>query len=283
MRTIGGASWWLSIVGVWTLVALFFVSSELLYPNGPGVTTSEIVWREFILDYLWIPLTPIVAWLAMNFPVTTPHRLKNLVIHVLSSVGISIGHILVLTGALQLANIPGEFSRPATFVELLIANFHGNIIYYWAIFAVRSAVMANRRRKAESLRAAELEDSLARTVETPASEPSAEGLKLIPVKSAGRITLVETDDIDWLQADDNYVHLHVGAKSHLIREKLGRLEKQLDSTKFMRIHRSIIVNIGRIKELQPIGGGVFEVILKNGTTVRSGPAYRDKFRAFLGS
>src|SRR5437870_899526 len=73
----------------------------------------------------------------------------------------------------------------------------------------------------------------------------------VVIKSAGRIMFLRTDEIDWIEAADNYVRLHVGTESHLLRETLGALEARLDSTKFLRIHRSTLINIDRMKELQP--------------------------------
>src|SRR5678815_411290 len=76
-----------------------------------------------------------------------------------------------------------------------------------------------------------------------------------------RVVLLKVEEIDWIEADGNYAKLHIGPKSHLLREKMHDLEKQLDPDKFVRIHRSIIVNLNRIKELQPHFNGDYIVVL----------------------
>jgi two-component system LytT family response regulator len=105
----------------------------------------------------------------------------------------------------------------------------------------------------------------------------------LAVKSAGRVQFVRTDEIDWIEAESYYVRLHANGKSHLLRETLGSLESQLDPSRFARIHRSTIVNIDRIKELQPQSHGEYTVILHNGARLRLSRSYRDKLRTILGA
>ena len=105
-------------------------------------------------------------------------------------------------------------------------------------------------------------------------------LERLAVKSNGRVVFVRTDDIDWIEAADNYVELHVGKQSHLLREKLNVLETQLAAEKFVRISRSIIVNVDRLKELQSLFGGAYTVILQDGTRLTLSRNYRDKLKQF---
>lgn len=73
----------------------------------------------------------------------------------------------------------------------------------------------------------------------------------ILVKSAGKVFFLKYDEIDWIESAGNYVKLHVGSESHLLRETMNVMQKRLESEKFVRIHRTTIVNVDRIKELQP--------------------------------
>lgn len=104
----------------------------------------------------------------------------------------------------------------------------------------------------------------------------------VVIKSAGRIMFLRTDEIDWVEAADNYVRLHVGAEAHLLRETLSALEARLDSSRFMRIHRSTVVNVDRMKELQPWFHGDYVVILENGTRLNLSRTYRDRVIELLG-
>ena len=102
------------------------------------------------------------------------------------------------------------------------------------------------------------------------------------VKSSGRVIFLKIEDIDWIEAADNYVSLHIGAESHLHRETMSALEERLPPNKFLRISRSTIVNVDRIKELQPLFHGEYSVILRNGTRLTLSRSYRDKLNHLMG-
>jgi two-component system LytT family response regulator len=97
----------------------------------------------------------------------------------------------------------------------------------------------------------------------------------LPVAENGRIVFVKTRDIDWIEADGNYVHLHVGNRGHDLRETLTNLEHKLNPRDFLRIHRSAIVNVHRIKEIRPWFGGYHVVVLENGKELRMSRYQRD--------
>lgn len=101
------------------------------------------------------------------------------------------------------------------------------------------------------------------------------------IKSAGRIIFLKADDIDWIGADDYYVKLHTGRKSHLLRETMNDLEARLDPAMFLRIHRSTIVNIDRIKEIQPHFNGNYIVLLNDGTELMLSRSRREQVQMIL--
>ena len=101
-------------------------------------------------------------------------------------------------------------------------------------------------------------------------------LTRLVVKSGGRIVFLRVDEIDWVEAADNYVRIHAGRESHLIRETLQSLEGRLNPDKFLRIHRSTLVNLDRIRELQPIFHGDYLVKLNDGTELTLSRSYREK-------
>jgi two-component system LytT family response regulator len=103
-------------------------------------------------------------------------------------------------------------------------------------------------------------------------------LSRVPVRTAGRIVLVDLATVDWLEAADNYVRLHVHKREYLLRETLMSLEAQLDPDRFARIHRSVIVQIDRIVELHPATHGDFDVLLRDGTRLTLSRTWRDRLR-----
>ena len=102
------------------------------------------------------------------------------------------------------------------------------------------------------------------------------------IKTGGRISFLSTDEINWIEADDKYVHLHTGKISSMVRQTLSAMETQLDPKKFRRIHRSAIINIKRIKELQPLFNGEHSVLLEDGTKLTLSRNYKDKLFELLG-
>ena len=102
-----------------------------------------------------------------------------------------------------------------------------------------------------------------------------------PVKSAGDIYFVRADEIDWIDAAGNYTALHVAGKKHLIRETMKSVESKLDPRKFVRVHRSAIINLERLRKLQPYFHGEYVVTLQDGTTLTSSRGYSDRLRALL--
>lgn len=107
-------------------------------------------------------------------------------------------------------------------------------------------------------------------------------LDRVIIRADGRITFLNTREIDWLEADDKYVHLHTGKGKRMVRQTLSSMESQLDPKKFLRVHRSTMVNVDRIKELQPLFNGEHSLILEDGTRLTLSRKYKDKLFKLLG-
>jgi two-component system LytT family response regulator len=103
------------------------------------------------------------------------------------------------------------------------------------------------------------------------------------VKTAGRVFFLRPEEIDWVEAAGNYLKLHAGREEHLLRETMSALEGRLDADRFVRIHRSALVNLDRVKELQPWFHGDYKVILRDGTELTLSRGYRPKLQELLGN
>jgi len=103
----------------------------------------------------------------------------------------------------------------------------------------------------------------------------------LAVKARGRTVILSTDEIDWVGAADNYLELHAGSASYVVRETLGQLQSKLDPRKFVRIHRSTLVNVERIKELHPMFAGDQVVVLHDGTKLQVSRTNRQRLSALL--
>ncbi|HEY0174055.1 MAG TPA: LytTR family DNA-binding domain-containing protein [Pyrinomonadaceae bacterium] len=107
--------------------------------------------------------------------------------------------------------------------------------------------------------------------------------KRLEVRSSGCVIFLPVTDIDWIGSADNYLEVHAGRETHLIRETMGRIEAKLDPGMFVRIHRSTIVNVTRVKLLRPLFNGDQLLTLSDGTQLTVGRNHRDKFISTLRS
>jgi len=109
-----------------------------------------------------------------------------------------------------------------------------------------------------------------------------EYLNRVVVKTRGRVLLLKIDEVDWIETAANYVELHAGKQSYLLRETLNSLDEKLDPRQFVRVHRSSIVNLDRIQELQSWSHGDFIVLLKDGTKLRMSRRYKQNLADIWG-
>jgi two-component system, LytTR family, response regulator len=102
------------------------------------------------------------------------------------------------------------------------------------------------------------------------------------IKAAGQVSFVAASEIDWIEAADYYVSLHVGSKTYLLRRSMTELEQELDRAAFCRIHRSTIVKLATVRHLELNKSGEYDVLLNNGTRLRMSRRYRRELQSRLG-
>jgi two-component system, LytTR family, response regulator len=124
--------------------------------------------------------------------------------------------------------------------------------------------------------AADLNRQIMGLIETIASPQRY--VKRLAVRSATKTLFVDVQDVDWMEAAENYVELHVGRTSHLLHVTMNAIEKSLDPQIFLRIHRSVIVNLGRIKSLESSTHGEYVLTLQDGSRLQSGRTYSERLR-----
>ena len=116
--------------------------------------------------------------------------------------------------------------------------------------------------------------------EAPADQSSGP-LERIVLRAGGRVTFLELKDLDWISAAGVYLHLHIGGKTHLYRSSISAFLQRLDPHRFVRIHRSTVVNTDRIREMRPRGHGDFTIILHDGRELTLSRAYRSQHERWL--
>ena len=190
-------------------------------------------------------------------------------------------------GFAVLAAIPSE-ARPAVifttaFDQFAVKAFEVHALDYILKPFDRERLLTAVEKARRSLKSDEATDQQARLTRLIEEvRPAKPAPDRISVKSGGKITLLRPEDIDWIEASDNYVTLRVGKVSHMIRETMTSMESQLEGKKFLRVSRSTIVNVERVKELHSLFHGDYVIVLHDGTKLNASRNYREKLKAAFG-
>ena len=137
----------------------------------------------------------------------------------------------------------------------------------------------------EAIRKSELADRVTEAIgeaSMSSAAPISRAVARIAVRHDGVISFVAPDDIDWIDAAGDSVRIHAKGEKHTIRKSMGEMMAMLDPSRFLRIHRSTIVNADRVRELQPYFHGEYVVVLKDGSRLKLSRGYREKVAGLLG-
>lgn len=218
-------------------------------------------------------LLPAIYWLHRRWPLAEQPR--NITIHIAAVVPYSILHTLGMA-ALRLLwfnALLGEAYRFPVTLDRLGYEFAKDVISYAMLSGgvlVLSHLLARKQARA------------AVSVGAPVADGPATGVALperFAVRRRGKEIMVEVVDIDWIEASGNYAILHVGDETFEIRSSLARLEDELDPKRFVRVHKSHLVNIARVVEVTPWVSGDWRIRLQGGAEVNLSRRYRQRFEA----
>src|SRR5881409_2397147 len=262
MRRLNRFGFW-TLLGLVSGAQLFFADQRLaLHPHAwwQALATTLPAW------YLWGLLSLVVAWLGRRFRVDRANFGRHFFIHLGASLDLALLQLVAAVGVQDLVHAAA--GQPFVFAQKLVDNFtlfyHWNVLIYWTILAVVHARDYHRDLEARRAALAELERRLA-------ARPVTERLLVV---HDGRSFFVRTADVDWIETAKNYVRLHAGDRTHTVRMTLVALEARLDPGRFRRISRSAVVNLDRVREVQPWFHGDAVVILESGTRVTLSRRYR---------
>ena len=102
------------------------------------------------------------------------------------------------------------------------------------------------------------------------------------LRDGARVIVVEPSEIEWVEADGDYVRVYIGGRGYLVRHTISRMEERLDASRFQRIHRSTIVNVARVREVKPDGDRRYRVVLRDGTSLAMSRGFRERLAALVG-
>jgi hypothetical protein len=228
-----------------------------------------VVWEStsHLLTFLLIPL---VWWWLGNFPISRGGWWRSLPAHLLSSVLFSLLHVEGMVLLRKLAYLmAGESYDFGPFWSNWVYEFRKDFVTYLIIVAGLQAFR---------IYGLWLDTRAQKDSETAVLEPKADGAPLgrLVVRKLNREFILDAGEIDRIEADGNYVIIHAGGQSYRLRESLESLARRLDEQRFARVHRAHVVNIDRIREIQPWDHGDYRILLKDGSFVNFSRRYRSR-------
>lgn len=253
MRRLGaGFCYW--------LVFLLVLEPDNILNASATLSWSQELMRIAAAATLGALATPALLRLTARFPIEGPNWPRRAGIQLVATAAIAA--VLIAVSCVLADWLLANEHRP--FGIALVQELEGNGPLVW--FAIAGFVAG-----AHALR-------FAKAHHAPVAEETATTnfVTRLAVKTRGRIAFVELAQVDWIEAQGNYVALHAGSETHLVRQSLSSLERQLDPDRFVRIHRRTIVALHRIGALISLGAGDAQVRLADGTELRLSRAYRER-------
>jgi hypothetical protein len=286
-----------AIAGVWTLVAVVAAvqAVALVRLDGRADMVSAVLNRLSILP-LWALATPFILYSARRFRVVGEHRQLS----PLSAVAhLMLGTLFIVSSNVAI-RLPAAFAADGGgFGTLVRSTMQGVAEYYPPALVVYGVIVAIGHFLFRSP-AAPAEPTVRPTPAPPTSQPVADVASTIVAEPApaaaiaaaidghitvrqwNRVHLVRVEDIDFVEAEDNYVVVHVASRAYKGRDRISDVESQLDARRFVRIHRSTIVHIAKIREVQPLTNGDHAVVLRDGKVLRVARSRRQALGQALG-
>lgn len=255
--------------GVILLISAVLQTFTVLYDAsvvGRQITPTQAIIQEASSHAMWLALLPAIYWLQQRLPVWG--SVTNILAHIAATVPVSLAHVLGMVALRHVAY--AALDAPYTYgftLEHLLYEYRKDAFTYLLFsgaFVALNYVFARI-------------DERRRPVEPGAAAMPVAPLARLAVRKKDREVLVATEDIGWIEAAGNYAILHVGGEKHEIRSSLTRLEGELDPASFVRVHKSAIVNITRVREVEPWFNGDYRIRLQDGTEVPLSRRYRARF------
>lgn len=269
-----------------------FIAAFAIFSGVALIISLQIYWVRVLRDnpesfwlifkwqltawYLWALFTPLIIYLGRQFPLIDKRWPVAAVIHFSASLVIASAYLLMLNGLLFLfESTSGSISFWDNYFAILMIQIHFNIAIYFLILFADRAIQYYRAPGEKLL------NSEAPPIQNGKDDPQESYISRLLIKSANRSLIVKTEEIRWIAAADYYARVHTGEQSHLVRQSLNALEQQLDPQHFIRIHRSTIINIDYLREMEPLYNGAYAITMQDGTALRLSRNRREKLQSLL--
>ncbi len=265
----------LVLVVLCTALGLVFATHFRVYHR---VEWPLALWWGLKDWYLWGALAPVVLWITRSAPPVRKRWMAALALHLLAALFLSILHSVLAISLSALVEGLGTTPFGEHVERLFLKRYTLNLITYAAIAAVVSALQFHRASAVRERR----DDRLGTGPPKAPAKSDGEPVERLLVRRDDRKRFVHVNRIERIEAEGNYVRIHAGEETFLERRTLKSLEDQLDSSRFLRVHRSHIVNVDRVDRIEPGFKGAHEVVLRDGTTVPLSRKYGKRLEERIG-
>ena len=246
--------------------------------QGEAIAAWRPITWEWSSNLVLLALIPVMVVFTRRYPIHWDTWKRHLPVYLMASLVFSIVHVLAMVAIRKLVYaMQGQFYDFGNWpVELFYEYIKDAQSFLGIVITLHAYRWLMRRLQGEaSLLAASADENEVMPVTKPARPDR------FLVRMLNREFLIAPADIDWAQASGNYVNLHVGSRVFPLRSTMAQLESQLDTAQFARVHRSHLVNIGRIASIEPLESGDARVHLQDGTLVACSRRYRESLKGSI--
>lgn len=242
---------------------------------------APLTWEFSSVVCLWL-LIPAIGWWLEQFPLVHGGWLRNLPAHLLATLPFSLLHVAGMVGLRDLVYrlMGGTYAFGAWWPNW-VYEYRKDFVAYWLLLVCIIAfrlygLWADARESAAPAEEPAVGEAAAS--ESPAGDMP---LERLVVRKLNREYIIAVADVDRVEADGNYVMVHAQGNAYPRRESLAALEKKLDGRRFVRVHRGHLINVDRIREIQPWDHGDYRIVLRDGTCVNLSRRYRGRLQQLL--
>ena len=254
------------LLGASTLSNTYSVVADYARGGGHIDFWRPLTWESSSCSCLWL-LIPAMYWWLGRYPISGGIWLKSLPAHLLASLPFSLLHVMGMVGIREVVyRLMGEHYDFGAWWPNWFYEYRKDFVAYWLIMA---GLLAFRFYGLWM-------DARERTGAVGDGASESAPLERLVVRKLNREFILDMGEIDRIEADGNYVVIHASGQSYRLRESLEGLARRLDEQRFARVHRAHVVNIDRIREIQPWDHGDYRIVLKDGSFVNFSRRYRSR-------
>lgn len=251
--------------------------------GGHLAAWEPVTWELSSIVCIWL-LVPAIGWWLKQFPLVHGGWLRSIPAHLLATLPFSLAHVAGMVGLRDFVYLwMGQHYQFGAWWPNWVYEYRKDFVAYWLLvvcivaFRLYGLWQDSREAHAGPLP----QESAANDAEAGESSANDSPLERLVVRKLNREFIIAIADVDRIEADGNYVNVYAQGTAYPRRESLAAMEKKLDGRRFVRVHRGHLVNVDRIREIQPWDHGDYRIVLRDGSCVNLSRRYRERLQNLL--